>query len=119
MDFRVGDEQRELAEGIRALVAGRLPIGHLRAQEGAERTIGADDWAALGETGVFALTLPVPAWAWPTPPSSSRSSAAPSSRALWSARSSPPRSTWFPAPPRVASWSTRARVAARRGWWST
>ena len=61
MDFRVDDEQRELAEGIRTLVAGRLPLGHLRAQEGAERTIGADDWAALGETGVFALTLPEPA----------------------------------------------------------
>jgi alkylation response protein AidB-like acyl-CoA dehydrogenase len=61
MDFRVGDEQRELAEGIRAMVAGRLPLDAIRANEGAERTVGADDWAALGETGVFALTLPEPA----------------------------------------------------------
>ena len=61
MDFRVGEDQRELAEGIRAMVAGRLPLEHLRAREGDERAIGADDWAALGETGVFALTLPEPA----------------------------------------------------------
>ena len=26
MDFRVGEEQRELAAGIRAMVAGRLPL---------------------------------------------------------------------------------------------
>ena len=34
MDFRVGEDQRELAEGIRAMVAGRLPLEHLRAREG-------------------------------------------------------------------------------------
>ena len=39
MDFRVGEDQRELAEGIRAMVAGRLPLEHLRAREGAERVI--------------------------------------------------------------------------------
>ena len=60
MDFRLGDDQRELAEGIRAMLAGRLPLEHLRAREGHERAITADDWAALGETGVFALTLPEP-----------------------------------------------------------
>ena len=60
MDFRVGDDQRELAEGIRGLLAGRMPLEHLRAREGHERAIAADDWAALGETGVFALTLPEP-----------------------------------------------------------
>ncbi len=61
MDFRIGDGQRELAEGIRAMVAGRLPLERIRAREGDERTAGADDWAALGETGVFSLTLPEPA----------------------------------------------------------
>ena len=61
MDFRVGEDQRELADGIRTMVAGRLPLEHLRAREGQERAIGADDWLALGETGVFALTLPEPA----------------------------------------------------------
>jgi len=61
MDFRIGDDERELADGVRAMVAGRLPLEHVRAAEGAERAIAADDWAALGETGVFALTLPEPA----------------------------------------------------------
>ncbi len=61
MDFRVGDDQRELAEGIRAMVAGRLPLDHLRAREGDACAIDAADWTALGETGVFALTLPEPA----------------------------------------------------------
>jgi len=60
MDFRVGEDERQLAEGIRAMVAGRLPLEHLRTREGAARAIGEDDWAALGETGVFALTLPEP-----------------------------------------------------------
>jgi alkylation response protein AidB-like acyl-CoA dehydrogenase len=61
MDFRVGEAQRELAEGIRSMLAGRLPLDRIRAREGEERTVGGDDWAALGETGVFALTLPEPA----------------------------------------------------------
>jgi alkylation response protein AidB-like acyl-CoA dehydrogenase len=61
MDFRVGERQRELAEGIRSMLAGRFPLEHIREREGDERTISADDWAALGETGVFALTIPEPA----------------------------------------------------------
>ncbi len=61
MDFRVGEDQRELAQGIRAMVAGRLPLEHLRAREGDARAISDEDWSALGETGVFALTLPEPA----------------------------------------------------------
>ena len=36
MDFRVGEDQRELAEGIRTMVAGRLPLERLRAREGDE-----------------------------------------------------------------------------------
>jgi alkylation response protein AidB-like acyl-CoA dehydrogenase len=61
MDFRVDEAQRELAAGVRAVVAGRLPLERIRSREGEERTIGAEDWAALGDTGVFALTLPEPA----------------------------------------------------------
>jgi alkylation response protein AidB-like acyl-CoA dehydrogenase len=61
MDFRVGDDQRELAEGIRAVISGRLPLERLRTREGEEHAVHPDDWAALGETGVFALTLPEPA----------------------------------------------------------
>jgi alkylation response protein AidB-like acyl-CoA dehydrogenase len=61
MDFRIGEAQRELAEGIRGMVARRLPLDRIRAREGDERTVGPDEWAALGETGVFALTLAEPA----------------------------------------------------------
>jgi alkylation response protein AidB-like acyl-CoA dehydrogenase len=61
MDFRVGEAERELAEGIRSMLAGRLPLERIRLREGEERTVSAEDWAALGETGVFALTLPEPA----------------------------------------------------------
>ena len=61
MDFRVSEGQRELAEGIRTMLAGRLPLERIRAREGEEHVIDADDWAALGDTGVFALTLPEPA----------------------------------------------------------
>jgi alkylation response protein AidB-like acyl-CoA dehydrogenase len=60
MDFCVGEGQRELAEGIGAMVAGRLPLEHLRAREGDAVAISAEDWQALGETGVFALTVPEP-----------------------------------------------------------
>ena len=61
MDFRVSEAQRELAEGIRSMLAGRLPLERIRAREGEEHVISADDWAALGDTGVFSLTLPEPA----------------------------------------------------------
>ena len=60
MDFRVGEAERELAEGIRTMVSGRLPLEIVRTREGEERTVTAEEWAALGETGVFALTLPEP-----------------------------------------------------------
>jgi alkylation response protein AidB-like acyl-CoA dehydrogenase len=61
MDFRVSDDQKVLADGIRAMLAGRLPLDHLREREDAESSISESDWAALGATGVFALTLPEPA----------------------------------------------------------
>ncbi len=60
MDFRLSDDQAALAEGIRSVLAGRLPLEHLRAGEGADVAISAEDWAVLGETGVFSLTLPAP-----------------------------------------------------------
>ena len=60
MDFRVGNDQRELAEGIRSMLAGRLPLERVRSREGSEQAIDGADWAALGETGVFALTVPEP-----------------------------------------------------------
>ena len=48
MDFRVSDDQRELAEGIRAMLAGRLPLEHVRAREGDER---GDRRRRLGRAG--------------------------------------------------------------------
>ncbi len=60
MDFRVSDEQKELAAGIGAMVAGRLPLARIREAEGAESAISTEHWAALGEAGLFALTLPEP-----------------------------------------------------------
>jgi alkylation response protein AidB-like acyl-CoA dehydrogenase len=61
MDFRLSDDQVALAEGIRAMVTGRLGLEHVRAGEGAEVAISAEDWQLLADTGVFALTLPEPA----------------------------------------------------------
>ncbi|MFZ0248297.1 MAG: acyl-CoA dehydrogenase family protein, partial [Acidimicrobiales bacterium] len=61
MDFRVSEAQRELADGVRAMLAGRLPLDKIRAREGEERVVDADDWAALGDIGIFSLTLPEPA----------------------------------------------------------
>ena len=60
MDFRITDDQKELADGIRTVVAGRLSLEHLRMNEGAEAAISAKDWSVLGQTGVFSLTLPEP-----------------------------------------------------------
>jgi alkylation response protein AidB-like acyl-CoA dehydrogenase len=61
VDFRLSDNQVALAEGIRAMVAGRFPLEHVRAAEGAEVAISPGDWQLLADTGVFALTLPEPA----------------------------------------------------------
>jgi alkylation response protein AidB-like acyl-CoA dehydrogenase len=60
MDFRVSEDQQELVAGIAAVLAGRLPLEHIRQSEGLESAISADDWATLGETGVFALCAPEP-----------------------------------------------------------
>ena len=51
MDFRVGEDQRELAEGIRAMVAGRLPLEHLRAREGDARAIERGRLGGAGRDG--------------------------------------------------------------------
>jgi alkylation response protein AidB-like acyl-CoA dehydrogenase len=60
MDFRVSDDQRELAQGIRSLLEGRLPLDHIREAEHADVAISTEDWLLLGQTGVFALTRPEP-----------------------------------------------------------
>ncbi len=60
MDFRLSDDQVDLADGIRSMVSGRLGLDHIRANEGSETAISAEDWGLLAETGVFSLTLPEP-----------------------------------------------------------
>jgi alkylation response protein AidB-like acyl-CoA dehydrogenase len=60
MDFRISEDQIELASGVRSMLAGQLPLEHIRQREGDEIAISDEDWAALGATGVFSLTLPEP-----------------------------------------------------------
>jgi alkylation response protein AidB-like acyl-CoA dehydrogenase len=60
MDFRITEDQIELAAGIRNMLAGRLPLEQLREREGADVAITDEHWSALAETGVFSLTLPEP-----------------------------------------------------------
>jgi alkylation response protein AidB-like acyl-CoA dehydrogenase len=60
MDFRLSDNQVALAEGIRSMVAGRLPLERIRASEGEEVTLSPEAWGALAEVGVFSLTVPEP-----------------------------------------------------------
>lgn len=58
MDFERSEDQEALAGLVRAIVAGRFPLERVRRAEGARTVVDADDWAALGEAGVFSLTLP-------------------------------------------------------------
>ena len=60
MDFELSDDQVALAQLVRAIVAGRFPLERVRQSEGGQTIVDADDWAALGEAGVFSLTLPEP-----------------------------------------------------------
>jgi len=55
MNFVVSEDELALAEGIRALCAGRFPLERLRASEGAASIVDAGDWVELGEAGVFAM----------------------------------------------------------------
>ncbi len=58
MDFELTDDQRSLADLVRTIVAGRFPLERIRRAEEARQVVDADDWAALGEAGVFSLTVP-------------------------------------------------------------
>jgi alkylation response protein AidB-like acyl-CoA dehydrogenase len=60
MDFELSDDQVALVQLVRAIVAGRFPPERVRQAEGGPTVVDADDWAALGEAGVFSLTLPEP-----------------------------------------------------------
>lgn len=58
MDFELTEDQVSLAELVRAIVAGRFPLERIRRAEDGRQVVDADDWAALGEAGVFSLTVP-------------------------------------------------------------
>jgi alkylation response protein AidB-like acyl-CoA dehydrogenase len=60
VDFVLSDDQAALAELVRAIVTGRFPLERIRRREGDRRVVDADDWSALGEAGVFSLTMPEP-----------------------------------------------------------
>ncbi len=58
MDFEHSAEQVALADLVRAIVTGRFGLDRLRRHEGTPNVVDPDDWAALGEAGVFSLTVP-------------------------------------------------------------
>jgi alkylation response protein AidB-like acyl-CoA dehydrogenase len=58
VDFVLSEDQEALAHLIRMIVAGRFPLDRTRRAEDARQVVDPDDWAALGEAGVFSLTVP-------------------------------------------------------------
>lgn len=58
MDFVLSADQEALADLIRVIVSGRFPLERIRRAEDARQVVDVDDWAALGEAGVFSLTVP-------------------------------------------------------------
>jgi alkylation response protein AidB-like acyl-CoA dehydrogenase len=57
VDFERSSDQEALAEVVRAVVTGRFTMERIRRHEGTRSAVDPDDWAALGEAGVFSLTL--------------------------------------------------------------
>ncbi len=58
MDFELSDDQVALEGLVRVIVEGRFPIERVRRAEESRSVVDRDDWAALGEAGVFGLTVP-------------------------------------------------------------
>ena len=57
MDFELNEVERELAEGMRRLCAGRFPLDAVRRRASDERVVDRDGWRHLGDAGVFRLCL--------------------------------------------------------------
>ncbi|HUD17643.1 MAG TPA: acyl-CoA dehydrogenase family protein [Acidimicrobiales bacterium] len=57
MDLEHSLDQDALAGVVRAIVAGRFSMERIRRREGTPLVVDPDDWAALGEAGVFSLTV--------------------------------------------------------------
>ncbi|MET9345632.1 acyl-CoA dehydrogenase family protein [Streptomyces termitum] len=58
MDFRPSEDQRDLARGMRELLAGRFGREALRAAADGPARLDRALWKELGEAGLFALRLP-------------------------------------------------------------
>jgi alkylation response protein AidB-like acyl-CoA dehydrogenase len=58
VDFELSDDEVALADGIRALCAGRFPLDRLRAAEDGDGRIDTEGWGELAEAGVFSLQVP-------------------------------------------------------------
>ena len=57
MDFELTQDQRDLQEGIRSLVAGALPLETTRLAEGTADVIDPAGWSTLNDAGVFSLLV--------------------------------------------------------------
>jgi alkylation response protein AidB-like acyl-CoA dehydrogenase len=57
MDFELNEDERELADGVRRLCAGRFPLDAVQARASAERVIDRAAWRDLADAGVFGLCL--------------------------------------------------------------
>jgi alkylation response protein AidB-like acyl-CoA dehydrogenase len=58
VDFELSEDEVALADGIRALCAGRFPLERLRAAEEGDGLLDTDGWGELAEAGVFSLQVP-------------------------------------------------------------
>jgi alkylation response protein AidB-like acyl-CoA dehydrogenase len=58
VDFELSEDEEALAEGIRALCAGRFPLERLRAAEDGDGLLDVEGWGELAEAGVFSLRVP-------------------------------------------------------------
>ena len=57
MDFELDEDERQLADGMRRLCAGRFPLDEVRARAEAGRAVDRDAWRELADAGVFGLCL--------------------------------------------------------------
>jgi alkylation response protein AidB-like acyl-CoA dehydrogenase len=57
VDFELDEDERELADGMRRLCAGRFPLEEVRARADGDAVIDRARWQELAEAGVFGLCL--------------------------------------------------------------
>jgi alkylation response protein AidB-like acyl-CoA dehydrogenase len=57
MNFVLSEDEVALADGIRALCAGRFSMEKLRSAEGSLTNLAPSDWKELGDAGVFSIRM--------------------------------------------------------------